>query len=198
MLTPTQREAQERRRRFAAGIAAKAAQLSAADAVTTTRKREAVPSYPCVAPSAELSPSVSVREDAAALTALYGFDPYQPSFRHDGIETVIVIQAAVAQRFSVTIGDLVSPCREAHVSRARQIAMYLSRELTSCVLADIAEAFGGRHHTTTMHAVRKIARLIAIDPSLADTIAVLQREVERRTNGPDIDRGTHLESGHVP
>jgi chromosomal replication initiator protein len=64
------------------------------------------------------------------------------------------------------------------VARPRQVAMYLAKQLTSRSLPEIGRKFGGRDHTTVMHAVRKIEELKAADRTLAEDIELLKRMLE--------------------
>ena len=77
--------------------------------------------------------------------------------------TITEIQAAVVERFGIRQIDMVSPRRLRAVARPRQIAMYLARELTPRSLPEIGQMFGGRDHTTVMHACRKVEMLTAVD-----------------------------------
>jgi len=81
----------------------------------------------------------------------------------------------VSAHFNVTRADLLSSRRTASVVRPRQIAMYLSKTLTLRSLPEIGRRFGGRDHTTVLHAVRKVESLIDNDPALKDEIALLKR-----------------------
>ena len=63
----------------------------------------------------------------------------------------------MAQYYKLTFEDIVGSSRTKNVAAARQMAMYLSRELTSMSLVDIGATFGGRDHSTVMHACRKIS-----------------------------------------
>jgi len=67
------------------------------------------------------------------------------------------IQKTVADFFNIKVADMYSKRRPANIARPRQIAMYLAKELTQKSLPEIGELFGGRDHTTVLHAVRKIA-----------------------------------------
>jgi len=87
----------------------------------------------------------------------------------------------VSAHFNVTRADLLSSRRTASVVRPRQIAMYLSRTLTLRSLPEIGRRFGGRDHTTVLHAVRKIEGLIGGDPALKDEISLLKRMLTRLT-----------------
>jgi chromosomal replication initiator protein len=71
-----------------------------------------------------------------------------------------------------------SPRRARAVARPRQVAMYLSKQLTSRSLPEIGRMFGGRDHTTVMHAVRKIEELRASDHGFAEDIDLLRRMLE--------------------
>jgi chromosomal replication initiator protein len=81
----------------------------------------------------------------------------------------------VSAHFNVTRADLLSARRTASVVRPRQIAMYLSKTLTLRSLPEIGRRFGGRDHTTVLHAVRKIEGLIGENPTLKDEIGLLKR-----------------------
>ena len=83
------------------------------------------------------------------------------------------IQHAVAQHFGVKMIEMVSHRRARCVARPRQVAMYLSRELTPLSLPAIGRHFGDRDHTTVLAACRRIEGLTAIDEELADAVAGL-------------------------
>ena len=81
----------------------------------------------------------------------------------DKLITIENIQKTVAEYYKVKIADLLSKRRSRSVARPRQMAMALAKELTNHSLPEIGDAFGGRDHTTVMHACRKIAELKTID-----------------------------------
>ena len=85
------------------------------------------------------------------------------------------ILRVVSKHYNVSRADLLSQRRTATVVKPRQIAMYLAKTLTLRSLPEIGRRFGGRDHTTVLHAVRKIDGLIATDRALADEIEVLKR-----------------------
>lgn len=85
------------------------------------------------------------------------------------------IQKLVASHFNVSRADILSSRRTANVVRPRQIAMYLSKVLTLRSLPEIGRRFGGRDHTTVLHAVRKIETLASTDTTLSDEIELLKR-----------------------
>lgn len=84
----------------------------------------------------------------------------------------------VAKHYGVSRADLLSSRRTANVVRPRQIAMYLAKTLTLRSLPEIGRRFGGRDHTTVLHAVRKIEGLVQGDKVLADEIEVLKRQLQ--------------------
>jgi chromosomal replication initiator protein len=93
--------------------------------------------------------------------------------------TIPRIQEAVSERFGVTLEELVSPRRSQSVAYPRQVAMYLSRELTDSSLPKIGKEFGGRDHTTVMHATSKITRLIREDRSVYNLVQELTARVKQ-------------------
>jgi chromosomal replication initiator protein len=84
----------------------------------------------------------------------------------------------VARQYNVSRADLLSSRRTANVVRPRQVAMYLAKTLTLRSLPEIGRRFGGRDHTTVLHAVRKIEGLVGNDAMLADEIEVLKRQLQ--------------------
>jgi chromosomal replication initiator protein len=84
------------------------------------------------------------------------------------------IQKQVASHFSIRTADMFSARRARQIARPRQIAMYLAKNLTASSYPEIGRQFGGRDHTTIMHAVRKIEDLMAEDSQLADDVQLLR------------------------
>lgn len=85
------------------------------------------------------------------------------------------IQRKVAEHYNVRLSDLIGPKRLRTIARPRQVAMYLSKQLTPRSLPEIGRRFGGRDHTTIMHGVRKIEELMTTDSQLADDLQLLRR-----------------------
>ncbi len=85
------------------------------------------------------------------------------------------IQRKVAEHYNVRLSDLIGPKRLRSIARPRQVAMYLSKQLTPRSLPEIGRRFGGRDHTTIMHGVRKIEELMTTDSQLADDLQLLRR-----------------------
>ncbi len=89
--------------------------------------------------------------------------------------TIENIQKTVADYFNVRVADLLSERRSRSVARPRQIAMALAKELTSHSLPEIGDAFGGRDHTTVLHACRRIRELRDIEQRIAEDYSNLLR-----------------------
>src|SRR6516162_4816733 len=88
------------------------------------------------------------------------------------------IQRIVARQYNVSRADLLSQRRTANVVRPRQVAMYLAKVLTLRSLPEIGRRFGGRDHTTVLHAVRKIENLAGNDSAFAEEIEGLKRQLQ--------------------
>jgi len=88
------------------------------------------------------------------------------------------IQRVVARQYNVSRADLLSSRRTANVVRPRQVAMYLAKVLTLRSLPEIGRRFGGRDHTTVLHAVRKIETLAGNDSAFAEEIESLKRQLQ--------------------
>ncbi len=101
-----------------------------------------------------------------------------------GLGSVADIQAAACARFGVSREELLSSARTARISLARQIAMYLVRELTDESLPAIGRHFGGRDHTTVMHACRRTAARIATDSGTRDAVEELRRQLHPAADSP--------------
>jgi chromosomal replication initiator protein len=101
-----------------------------------------------------------------------------------GAPSLEAIQDAVCERFHITRDELLSPSRAARLVWPRQVAMYLARENTDLTFPDIARRFGGRNHTTVMHAVKRAADRLTTDRDAYDTV----RELTERLSGSSPDR----------
>lgn len=88
------------------------------------------------------------------------------------------IQKAVADFYSIKVADMYSKKRPANIARPRQIAMFMAKELTQKSLPEIGELFGGRDHTTVLHAVRKIAEERSHDSQLNHEIHVIEQTLK--------------------
>jgi chromosomal replication initiator protein len=92
--------------------------------------------------------------------------------------TIDEIQKRVAEHFNIKMAEMTSSRRARVVARPRQVAMYLAKQLTSRSLPEIGRKFGGRDHTTVMHAVKKIEELAASDRALAEDVELLRRMLQ--------------------
>ena len=92
--------------------------------------------------------------------------------------TIEEIQKRVAEHFNIRLTDMYSARRARAVARPRQVAMYLSKQLTARSLPEIGRKFGGRDHTTVMHAVKKVEELRQTDAGFAEDVDLLRRLLE--------------------
>ena len=96
---------------------------------------------------------------------------------HDRMVTIDNIQKTVAQYYKLRVADMVSKRRTRSIARPRQISMALAKELTNHSLPEIGDAFGGRDHTTVLHACRKVAELRENNATINEEYAVLLRSL---------------------
>ncbi len=94
---------------------------------------------------------------------------------HDRRITIDEIQRKVAEHYNLRLTDMHSSRRARQVARPRQVAMYLAKLLTARSLPEIGRKFGGRDHTTVMHAIRKVEELIDADAQIAQDVEVVRR-----------------------
>jgi chromosomal replication initiator protein len=92
--------------------------------------------------------------------------------------TIEEIQKRVAEHFNIKLADMQSPRRARQVARPRQIAMFLAKQLTTRSLPEIGRKFGGRDHTTVMHAVKKVEELCTADSGFAEDVDLLKRMLD--------------------
>jgi chromosomal replication initiator protein len=139
--------------------------------------------------------TTNIRELEGALTRVVAFasltgrrmdvelaqDVLRDVFPHGEPAVVSIerIQELVCDRFGVTLGELKSERRSQSIVYPRQVAMYLSRELTDSSLPKIGKHFGGRDHTTVIHATSKIARMIREDRSVYNLVQELTARVKQ-------------------
>lgn len=110
--------------------------------------------------------------------------PRPPTMLIRVVPSIEEIQRATAEQFGLTIHDMKSQRRSIYIARPRQVAMYLAAALTSASLAMIGRCFGGRDHSTVIHALRRVEELLATERHLARDMrsicAGVARAVERR------------------
>ncbi|MEC9267290.1 MAG: chromosomal replication initiator protein DnaA [Pseudomonadota bacterium] len=97
---------------------------------------------------------------------------------NDRKATIEEIQKRVAEHYNIKVSEMHSARRSRAVARPRQVAMYLSKQLTARSLPEIGRKFGGRDHTTVMHAVKKVDELRQSDHSFAEDVELLRRMLE--------------------
>ena len=88
------------------------------------------------------------------------------------------IQKQVANHYNIKVSDMHSARRSRAVARPRQVAMYLSKKMTSKSLPEIGRKFGGKDHTTVMHAVKRIEELMASDNEIRSDIELIERVIQ--------------------
>lgn len=143
-----------------------------------------------VAEAMKLRGTISELELQTIVNAIYGsardcgdnsLDPTisecSPEQLVPGVPSTMSIQFSVSTHFNLTMDELLSRRRRRGVVIARQIAMYLCRIVAKRSHCDISRRFGDRDHTTVIHAVRKITRLMAEDPMFAEEIEALKAMV---------------------
>jgi len=166
------------------------------------RNMQKVPMLALPAPVVEYWPDTQLRPNATGALRYAGLLPRDLFPGHPGADGVSPplriedVQRTVARQYGVSRAQLISSRRTANLIRPRQVAMYLAKILTGRSLPDIGMRFGGKDHTTVLHAVRKIAWLVgdkSIDPpldqawreahgfdqALADLVESLKRQLQR-------------------
>jgi chromosomal replication initiator protein len=139
--------------------------------------------------------STNIRELEGALTRVIAFSsltgrPMDVELAQDVLRDVFPqgeaaavsidrIQELVCERFAVTLNELTGDRRSQNIVYPRQVAMYLARELTDSSLPKIGKEFGGRDHTTVIHATSKIARLIREDRSVYNLVQELTARIKQ-------------------
>ena len=88
------------------------------------------------------------------------------------------IQKIVTDYYNIKLSDLLSNKRNRSLARPRQLSMSLAKELTTHSLPEIGDAFGGRDHTTVMHAVKKIEELKLSDVNFNEDLELLKRLID--------------------
>jgi chromosomal replication initiator protein len=93
--------------------------------------------------------------------------------------SIETIQKRVAEHFDIRLADMTSKRRPENIAFPRQIAMFLSRQLTESSLNVIGEAFGGRDHGTVLHACRLVKDRMEVDPSVRQVVQYLEKQLQR-------------------
>jgi hypothetical protein len=173
-LTPTQREVIARHQRFRASIDARAAELkakkmtAALDALRVVALEAPLSRAPVIW---TVSPEAMPAETDPPSPNWFSIIASEPKPRD--YPSIIEIQKAVCKHYDVKLADMLSGRRTANIMLPRQIAYYLCKELTPHSLPQIGRRFGGRDHTSILHGVRKVARLLLSNEGLRAEIAAL-------------------------
>jgi chromosomal replication initiator protein len=93
--------------------------------------------------------------------------------------SVEVIQKKVAEHFDIRLADMTSKRRPENIAFPRQIAMYLTRQMTEGSLNTIGEAFGGRDHGTVLHACRLVKDRMEVDSNVRQVVSYLEKQLAR-------------------
>jgi hypothetical protein len=180
-LTPTQRQAFERRRAFHKSIETKAAERKA---MSVQVVHEAAIMKPLPKPLPKFVPTVvwpAIPDPCA--------DP-----------TILQIQIEVAAHYSIKMLDMRSKRQTWNIAHPRQVAMYLAKTLTKHSLPQIGRRFGDRDHTTVLYSVKKIAKLMQTDAKLASDIESVLIKLTAATHVGSTDINSHAsmaeEDGH--
>ena len=195
---------QRLRERFEAGLVADLAPPDHATRVAILRKRAALDDIPVADPAVLDAIADRVRDNIrsleGALIRVVAFHsltarpidlalttevldtmyPVSLTAGRAGAPSIADIQAVVAARFDLTVAQLTSPSRAAAVNWARQLAISLSRDLTTQSLPAIGKAFGGRNHTTILHACKRVSERLKTDSEAVHTLEQLRRELAGR------------------
>ena len=166
-LTPTQIEARDRHLRFERSIAEQAAALQRAKLKTVNPSFEAMTSA-MEAERTTLEAAPSVGPTAPVSPSGYWFEVLPPSQ-----PTIDTICREICKYYSLSKSEFLSHRRSREVVRPRQVAMYLANQLTRMSYPKIGQRIGNRDHTTVMHAVKLIPRLMLTDWELAYDVAAL-------------------------
>jgi len=115
--------------------------------------------------------------------AEFSLERYERPRHHVSVEQVV---SATARHYGLEANDLTGPRRAQRVNQARQVAMYLTREITDASLPQIGEIFGGRSHTTILHGCNKVAEDLETDDILRHVVEKLRKQLvkERHSSGP--------------
>jgi chromosomal replication initiator protein len=101
--------------------------------------------------------------------------------QEEGRQTVSIesIQKRVAEHYDIRLADMTSKRRPENIAFPRQVAMFLSRQLTESSLSSIGDAFGGRDHGTVLHACRQVRDRMEVDPNVRQTVSYLEKQMLR-------------------
>lgn len=169
-LTPTQQAAIERHQSFRASIAARAVELAhrKANAALEALRVVALEAPLSRAPVIQTVAPEAVPAETAPPNWFMVLEP-----RASDYPSIRDIQRTVCEHYGVTLADMLSARRTANIAFPRQVAVYLCKELTPHSYPHLGRRFGGRDHSTGVHSVQKIKRMIESDEQFAAVISLL-------------------------
>ena len=94
------------------------------------------------------------------------------------IITAEMIMQSVSDYYNVTLGEMIGPTRKREITIPRQVAIYLTREMTGMSLPQIGNVFGGRDHTTIMHSCKVMENTVREDPGMKSLVNSIKRQIE--------------------
>ncbi|MBI1842229.1 MAG: chromosomal replication initiator protein DnaA [Verrucomicrobia bacterium] len=112
--------------------------------------------------------------------------------------TIDVIQKIVADHYDIRVSDLTGKRRPGNIAFPRQVAMYLSRQLTDSSLNTIGEAFGGRDHGTVLHAVRQVCDRMSVEPNIRQSVSYIESQLLRSGSRSGHSQGSRGASVNSP
>jgi hypothetical protein len=175
-MTPSVIESHERSKRFHAEIARRAALVPQRE----ERRSFEIPNTPFGIPKWRQPDRFYTINPEPYWRQMWFYDlVFTPPIntRTERVVTVLDVRDATAAHFGLTLAELVSERRDHKVVRPRQIAMHLAKKLTSRSLPEIGRRFGGRDHTTVLHAVKLIERLQVENAQIGADVEAIRKKV---------------------
>ena len=128
----------------------------------------------------EITPTIADAHFEVLLINVFSKSEFTITKRNQEVITIELIQKEVSKFFNLTVKDLNSSQKQKKVSQPRQIAMLLSRKYTSFSFPHIGEKFGGKNHSTVVHAVKNIEKKIKQDPDISEAVFNISLQIEKK------------------
>ena len=93
--------------------------------------------------------------------------------------SVDLIIDMVSRYYNISVEDIKGKKRTANIAQARQVAMFITRDMTNLSLEDVGREFGGKDHTTVLHSIKKVEGTLQIDPKLDRDISELKENIKK-------------------
>jgi chromosomal replication initiation ATPase DnaA len=132
-----------------------------------------IPTFQIAAALERSAAVVRVRRHKLGLPPPKGADSHLMAGR--GVVSVAEIKRAVAEHFGIPLESMISKCRGREITKPRQVAMFFAREMARKSYPRIGSMFGGRDHSTVMHAVKQVARRMGDDSAFNDEVSDLRK-----------------------